>query len=222
MISTLPQICHLTRTYTTYLRNQGIPTDKNGFPILPRKLFLTSRPEYIVPYSHRNMTANPQTTLLCFYCPDNLIYPRMEHVFNEIKYYRQFMGVIGADITVTQDMDLTWQVEIMLLNQLFTAILGINGIPIVQNLRCGSSKTIRYIANSVPREIMSASSTLGCKPTPSMLDLSYPQKVLALRPSEILLYGKEDSIMEKQLDTIGIKYQRYDDVHTATKKGSFH
>ena len=47
------------------------------------------------------------------------------------------------DATVTQDMDLEWQEEMMLLNQLFMAVLAVNDVRVVANLRTGSRETFR-------------------------------------------------------------------------------
>lgn len=70
------------------------------------------------------------------------------------------MGVIGFDLTVTSDMDVEWQREVMLLNQLGTALLAHSGIKIVHNMRCGRRSTLQCF-DSVPKGVFCASGTLG-------------------------------------------------------------
>lgn len=47
---------------------------------------------------------------------------------------KKFMGVIGSDLTVTSDTDLEWQEAIMLVNQLYMAVLAVNNVKVVQNI----------------------------------------------------------------------------------------
>ncbi|OZG57315.1 hypothetical protein BTIS_1409 [Bifidobacterium tissieri] len=221
MIHTLVDILKLIEQYQHYLEQQGVNFDSQGFPHLRREWYLKEWPDVIVTYKERKSTLvkNPSNTVLCFYCADGLIYPRLEHALDEIDNYRPFMGIIGSDVTVTEDMDIEWQRTTILLNQLFNAILAVNGIRIAQNLRIGLPSTLACLLN-IPANVMCASSTLGCSPT-QQGDISYSVKLHTLRPSAVMLYGKEDLIMEQQLDSAGIPYRRYDDVHTLYKTNSF-
>jgi len=130
--------------------------------------------------------------------------------------YRRYKGVIGLDITVTEDMDLEWQNAIMLLNQLFLAVLGCNGIKIVLNARNGSPSTLSNFS-SVPKNVMCATSFLGCSNLKNDMNYSFISKILYLMPSKLLIYGKRDRIAEKQLDTMGIDYRIYPDMHRISK-----
>lgn len=213
MIDSLPTILTLIDRYSRYLTLRGVRLDENGFPLLGASSFLDEWPNSIVPYKNRNtsLAADRHTTVICFYCNDRYIYPRLENVLDDVPEYRRFLGVIGADITVTDDMDLEWQVATMLLNHLFTAVLAINGIKVVANLRCGSTETLRYLS-CIPHGVMCASGFLGCAKTDSVLDYTYAAKILTVMPSKLLIYGKHDVLAENQLSTLGIAYRQYDDV----------
>lgn len=126
------------------------------------------------------------------------------------------MGVTGSDATVTADMDVEWQQAIILLNQLFDAVLAVNGIKLVQNLRIGMPSTLSCLL-SVPEGVMAASGTLGCDPTEEA-DISYSVKIHTLKPSGVMLYGRHDPIMEQQLQKSGIPYRRYEDAHVQHKR----
>lgn len=218
MISTIIQIMEMIDEYSIYLESKDCSFDKEGFPILSKSHFLDEWPDAVVPFRSRNskLVSNPRKTVLCFYCEDSRIYPRLEKVFEDLSEYHKYMGVISPDVTVTSDMDEEWQREIMLLNQLFMAVIAINGIKVALNLRNGSQATLSCF-NSIPHNVMCASGTLGCACTSSMLNMEYQEKIMRLLPFGVLLYGKSDPIMEEQIKAAGISYRRYDDAHTIMK-----
>ncbi len=161
---------------------------------------------------------NPSHTVLCLFTSDMRIYPRLEKALDDIPEYSRYMGAVGSDITVTSDMgNLEWQQAIMLLNQLYLATLAVNGVKIVQNLRCGSPSTITCLS-CVPSGVMCATSTLGCANTESELDLLFAEKLFAIRPGKLLLYGKHDPIMERQANVAGVPCRIYPDAHTLYKQ----
>lgn len=205
--------------YANYLSNKGIQFDRQGFPILQPQMYLNEWPALMVPYRDRNahFVHNPSQTALCLFTSDTRIYPRLENVLDNIPEYRRYMGAAGSDLTVTSDMDMEWQHAVMLVNQLYTAILAVNDIKVIQNLRCGSPETITCLKR-VPSGVMCATSTLGCANTESELDLSFAEKLFAVRPSKLLLYGKRDPIMENQADIAGIPHKTYSDAHTLYKQ----
>lgn len=207
--------------YAGYLSNKGIQFNPQGFPILQPQMYLDEWPKLMVPYRDRKarFVHDPAHTVLCLFTGDARIYPRLERVLDDIPEYRRYLGVVGSDLTVTSDMDLEWQQTIMLLNQLYMTTLAVNGVKVVQNLRCGSPDTIACL-NCVPDGVMCATSTLGCADTESELDLSFAEKLFATRPGKLLLYGKHDPIMEHQSDVAGVPYKVYPDVHTLYKRQS--
>lgn len=204
----------LADSYVDYLQRRGIVFDQQGFPIFAREQFLSKFPSTMVTYKERysKLVDDPRQTILCFYCSDSRIYPRLDKVLEDLDEYRRFMGVVATDITVTTDMDIEWQRATMLLNQMFMAILAVNGIKVVLNLRSGLPETLKCFS-SIPRGVMAASGVLGCTKTARADDLSYSAKLLTVMPSKVLLYGKEDKIMEQQIECLGIPYKRYPDVH---------
>lgn len=218
MISSLVDIMALIDDYSFYLEERGCTFDEKGFPILDRSCFLKEWPDQLVTFQHRksNLVKNPSRTALCFYCDDVRIYPRLEKVLDDIPEYRRFMGTVATDVTVTSNMDIEWQQEMMLLNQLFMAVLAVNGIKVVSNTRSGSEASL-VCFDSIPPGVMCASGTLGCATTSAPFDMGYITKLLRIRPSMVLLYGKPDPILESQLDLLGIPYRRYDDFHKVSK-----
>lgn len=217
MIKNLYELCKIADEYTSYL-NGKIQFSENGFPVFRKEMFLNSEPEIIVPFHNRNNKAvsDPAKTVLCFFSRDPDLYRRLEKVFDEIDEYKKCMGVIGLDITVTSDMDIEWQNMIMLVNQLFLAILAYNGVKIVMNARVGNLQSIQNLSG-FPKGIICATSFLGCDRLKSSYDFSFISKVLYILPSKLLIYGKHDKIAEKQLLNMGIDYRVYTDFHRLTK-----
>ncbi len=218
MISSLIDLMKLIDEYASYLKARNVLLDDKGFPLLDRRCFLQEWPDRVVPFRDRKskLVINPKRVVLCFYCDDERIYPRIENVLNDLPEYRKYMGVISSDVTVTADMDIEWQRELMLLNQLFMAVLAVNGIKVVCNLRCGSRGSISCF-DAIPSGVMCASGTLGCSLTESVLDMGYLEKLMRLRPSRLLVYGKVDPVMREQIELVGIPYRWFADVHTVMK-----
>lgn len=218
MIGNLDQLRIWAEEQAHYLRQRGVAFDNEGFPLLPEECFLSDWPEYIVDFYHRNGTlvVNREKALICHFRDDRTIYRRLEHVHEDIDIYRGFMGVCASDVTVTRDMDIEWQAFSMLVNQLFMAVLAVNGIKVVPSTRCGDEQSTRHLS-SIPKGMLWISSTLGCDNLRHASDLEYVSKIMRIRPRGIMLYGKRDPILEAQLDTVGVAYRNYGDVHDAYK-----
>ena len=217
MIKNLHEFCEIADRYVHYLDGK-IEFSDNGFPVFKKEMFLGTEPELIVPFHNRNnkVVTNPGKTALCFFSGDTDLYRRLEKVFDEIGEYKKYQGVIGLDITVTSDMDSEWQNMIMLVNQLFLAILAYNGVKIVMNARVGNAQSVQNL-KGFPKGTICATSFLGCDKLRSGNDFSFISKVLYILPSKLLIYGKHDKIAETQLTNMGIDYRNYTDFHRLTK-----
>lgn len=217
MIKNTVDLCKLSEKLIAYLQGK-IGFSDDGFPIFKKEMFLEFEPEIMVPFQNRNcrFVSNPQKTVLCHYCGDRVLYRRFEKVLDEVSEYKKYLATAGLDITVTSDMDCEWQDLIMLINQLFLAVLAVNGIKIVMNARIGSAYSVKNL-NGFPKRMICATSFLGCDKIRSGYDLSFISKVMHIYPSTLLIYGKHDKLAEKQLDTMGIKYRIYTDMHRLTK-----
>ncbi|MFA7100750.1 MAG: DUF4417 domain-containing protein [Bacilli bacterium] len=201
--------------YSNYLLNHGWSFLSNGFPDFTNKqtFFLKTMPNDIIPYPQRNnwMIPSKNKVVICFFCRDYLLYRRLSSVLHDIPELKKYGGVVEMDITVTEGMDKDWQDFLMLLNQLYLAILIENGIFVMPNTRCGDSATIGNLAH-IPKNVIWCSSFLGCKNISSNEGLSgYIDKVLSLNPQMIIIYGKHDKRLEKQLDIVGVNYKVYKD-----------
>lgn len=188
-----------------------IDFDVEGKPAFKKEFFLQDWPKAVVPYDNRNgsKVIDKASTVLCFFEGDRRIYPRMKQIFKEIEIYRQYMGVTFPDITITEDMDAEWQDVIIVLNQLFAAILAVNGIKIICNTRIGGDNTIKCMDN-IPRGIMGISGFYGCNKSRNFLDaLRYINKMIFWGLERVIIYGKEDKLINDLLQVNGIAYRYY-------------
>jgi hypothetical protein len=202
-----------------YLRKNNISFDSNGLPVLKKEMFLSEWPDLVIPFSQRKnrVVVDKKKTVLCFFDSDSKLYPRLTKVFEEIEEYRQYMGVVELDVTLTADMDEEWQKAIALLNRLFLAVLAVNGIKVIANTR--AQGLIAYNETpSIPQGVMIASGFLGCDKINNYFDFSYLEKVMSLLPGKLIIYGKHDSKVEEQLDTMGISFRVYKDFHRLSKE----
>lgn len=202
------------------LLGSDITIDAEGWPVFCPEHFAVKWPQTMVPYTRRNnpCVIDRAETCLCFYAPDNQIFPRFANVTEEIGIYRQYAAVVFPDLTVTRDMDLEFQVTTMLANHLFAAVLASQGVKLIFNTRCGLQSTQRCFRN-IPPHVMCASGFLGCPNSPDLRSTSpYINKILQLRPSKLLIFGKHDTAVDDQLDILGVNYRYYEDFHAMSKR----
>ena len=218
MVNNLIDLLKIAEEYIRYLNRMGIKFNSKGFPLLEKEMFLDEYPELVLPYDFRKncLVMAPKKTLLCFFCGDKRIYPRLKRVLNDIPEYKRFLGVVTIDITVTSDMDKEWQDTIMLLHQLFMAVLAVNGVKVVANLRTGSSSTVGNF-EAIPKGVMWAAGFLGCAEE-DPLDFRFISNALRVMPSKFVVYGPEDEVALGKLNMMGIDYRVYDDYHKLSKK----
>lgn len=155
MVKNMLDLCEIAEGYIAYLKDKGMKFGEDGFPVFSQQMFLDNLPEQVIPYDFRKtrVIKNSKKTLLCFYCPDARIYPRLERVLDDIAEYRKYIGTVATDVTVTYDM--------------------------------------RFIST-----------------------------VLTVRPSKLLIYGKEDKNAIEKLSLMGVEYSIYPDYHKICKEAA--
>ena len=196
--------------------------DVEGWPIFQKDHFLDEWPEDMVTYVNRKnkLIVAKNKTLLCHFASDRQNFRRFPKVMADIVEYQDYLGAVFPDITVTKDMDAEMQELVLLANQLYAAVLAVNGIKLVANTRCGSKLTQKYLRH-IPRNVAWASGFLGCRKASNPLETTeYINKILSLLPSKLIIYGKQDSAVNKQLDVLGINYRYYEDFHRRCRKES--
>lgn len=220
MIKNFLDLCNVADGYITYLKEKNVKFNSNGFPIFKKDMFLIEKLELMVPFDFRKsqIVVHPNKTLLCFYCSDTRIYPRLDKVLYEISEYKKYLGAVATDVTITYDMDEAWQDFIMLVNQLFMAVLAVNGIKIVANLRTGNRRSHENL-HGIPAGVMWATGFLGCRKD-DIYDMRFISTILTIHPSILLIYGKNDLAATNKMSMIGMKYTIYSDYHKLCKEAA--
>lgn len=213
MLNLQTDLLRLIDDWYRYLRKHKFRFDDRGFPVFTKRMFLKEIPDRLVPFDARNnrkLVLDMRRTALCLFTKDRRIYPRLEKLLKEIYKYKPYAGIVASDVTVTSDMDQEWQDLIMLLNQLYMAILALNKIKIIANSRIGNEKSIENF-RGIPKNVPWCASFFGGKPQKEEYNFEFLAQMMSVRPSIVLLFGKREPVVEEQLSRMGIPHKAYAD-----------
>lgn len=122
------------------------------------------------------------------------------------------MGVCGFDLSPNIAWPVEQQLFNILLSQLYTAYLAVNGVKVIPNWRIGNLNTLKAL-NSYPRGIQFAAGALGSCRMEKSFGIPYMKaKIMVSNPSRLLIYGKLAYEYSRELREAGISYVQYDDV----------
>lgn len=203
-----------------WLLEKGCLFNEYGMPILPNGCFIDQEPTYVGPWHHRSYYPK-NCTCLCFFMPDECIYPRIDRVFEEIEKLRQYHSICSLDLSVSKKMTRKLQNFNMLLNALCTAVLAYSGIKILPSLRCGDEITIKLLYPYMQTS-MWILGIHGCSKNKELAkydEYVFRSETVILRPQKLLLYGSPSKDEKSVLDDIGIPYRIYPDFRKLYKKG---
>lgn len=193
---------------------EGIKFTRDGFPIIPEEMILRDYPDEMIPFEHRNASANSQKTVLTHFSNDEILYRRLKKVEDDIDICKKYMGVAGFDLSPRIGWNVEQQCFNLLLNQLINVYRATNGVKILPSFRIGDMSTITAL-DSYPPNILYAVGTLGCSKGYVSLNSAYLRvKLLYKRPSGLLIYGKLMPHNKKILDDFGVPYRVYEDFKT--------
>lgn len=198
----------------SYLEENGIGFTENGYPIIPEEMILKDFPDEMIPFEHHNSCTNKQATVLSHFANDELLYRRLRNLEKDISICKEYMGVVGFDLSPRLGWNLEQQKFNLLINQLVNAYRAINGIKILPNFRIGELSTISAL-DSYPSNCLFAVGTLGCSRGYTSINSTILRtKLLYKRPTGLLVYGKLHSVYQNILDEFGIPYKVYQDFKT--------
>ena len=205
------------------LHKQGINDNERGYIDFPVEWLLTEEPALIVPFEKKSIAERKgidrKKTVICFFTNDGDIYTRFRHLDEDVETYRDYMGVIGFDLSPRVDARLEQQQFNIRLSQLATAVLATQGIKIIPNFRIGEMLTIRAL-NSYPRHTLFCTGSLGCAQKPQedlKIDLRILEnKIISRRPSKLLVYGKLPDAFKAKLAELEQPYREYTDYRNLT------
>jgi len=203
--------------YYELIKN-NIRFNKDGYPILKPEFILWQKPEYIRPFNHRNSTPDKSKTALCYFMKDDHLYKRLANLKNDLPLLSGYMGICGFDLSPRIEWDEDLQKFNILLSQMATIWLALQGIKIIPNFRLGNNSTFPAF-NSYSNNIPFAVGALGCwKKNLSTEEKCYfKYKLLLKEPSFIYIYGKLEDELIEEIKESGIEYEIYPDFRQICK-----
>lgn len=203
----------------TYLLNNGISFNQYGYPIVPRDMFLNEYPDEMIPFFCRNQATHPKSkTVLCSFSNDDRIYTRLSRLDEDIKIYKEYMGISGFDLSPRINWDIRLQKFNILLSQMATIYVGLHGIKFLPNFRVGSWETINALS-SYPHHSVFAVGTLGCAKSLTKYNIAYMKaKIYFALPKSLLIYGSLKPEYKTVLDEMNIEYTKYTDFQRTSRR----
>jgi len=196
------------------LKSSGISFNYKGYPIFPERFLLTKTPDEVLPYNHRNAAKNKAKTVICFYEEDEELYRHMNNLDVVATECSKYMGIVGFDLSPCIYWDIKQQKFNILLSQLITLYIAIQGNKIIPNFRIGSLETIEAL-NSYSTNSIFCVGSLGCSRKVSEFNITqFKSKVFYIRPKKLLYYGKVLSQYKEFLKDIDVPYKAYVDFRT--------
>ncbi len=193
------------------LSKSGVCFSADGFPLFSKEMLLEDVPDKFVSYKQIASVENKSKVAVCFFQKDEFLYPRFRSMDRDIRKFQEFMGVCGFDLSPNIYWPEEQQMFNILLGQLYTAYLAINGIKIIPNWRIGTLRTLKVL-KSYPQDSQFAVGTLGSVRNDKFFGVFYMKaKILISHPSRLLVYGKLLPEYSKELEEEGIRYIQYDD-----------
>lgn len=191
---------------------KGIQFNKDGYPIIASNFILKEEPEEMLPFNHRNSAKNKSKTVVCYFMNDNLLYKRISTIQMDLNSLKGFMGICGFDLSPRIGWNEDLQKFNILLSQMITVWFAVNGIKIIPNLRTGDYSTFNCLRVFEVNNIF-CMGALGCWHKKVFLeDLVYLKiKLMIVRPSYLLIYGKLEKDFLEFLENQDIPFKNFYD-----------
>jgi len=130
-----------------------------------------------------------------------------------LKVLRHFAGAITPDFSTNQDFPEAIKIYATYRMRLYGYWLGRNGIPIINNVRWGTSETFSYCFEGIPFNSIVAIGTVGGGPRKLVnrgrFETGLYKMVEVLRPHTIVVYGSSNGECFDNLREQGIQVVSY-------------
>lgn len=135
-----------------------------------------------------------------------------------LKVLRHFAGAISPDFSTYQDFPEPLKLYNTYRMRVFGYWLGVNGVPVINNVRWGTQETYRYCFIGIPKYSVVAIGTCGGSPRKhedrDRFENGLDELVKVLRPHTIIVYGSASYPCFDKLIEQGIKVVSFPS-HTA-------
>ena len=168
-------------------------TEKEEYPVIPEAMIAKAPPKKIMPFSKAiSFQGDLSDTFICTFSPDKTFERIRRDPKRYVHFFKRSAGIIGFDFSIHSDMPLILQKSQIYDNLSLTYFYGINGIPVIPNLRCGDDELLPEYLDAIPAKSMIAIGTHGfCKEMREKYEwYCYLEKIISrLHPPVIVVYG---------------------------------
>lgn len=200
----------------TELKSYGVEFTNCGYPLFRKDFILWDKPSFILPYNHRLATPDKSKTVICYFMNDADLYKRLMNLKADLFELQGFLGICGFDLSPRIGWNAQLQKFNILVSQMATIWLAIQGVKCIPNYRIGNFSTAEALY-SYPRNIPFSIGALGCFRRKLTLEekLYFKMKILIANPAYFTIYGKMESELLEMITEAGIEYRLYPDFRSA-------
>ena len=197
-------------TFQAFLVTNAKFTATEEYPIIPLETVSKITPTKIMPFSKAiNYRGDLSDTFICTFEADSSFERIRKNPKKYLEFFKRTAGLIGFDYSVHTDMPLIKQKSQINDNLSLTYYFGVNGIPVIPNIRCGVDELLPEFITAIPKHTLIAIGVHGfCKYKFEKYEwFCFLEKILReLEPTGIIVYG---SLSDHIFDTFKEKYNFY-------------
>ncbi len=202
---------------------EGAEFSENDIPFcpttaqdLPKKIITYDEAKSIYKREINNDKDFLYDAFICFY-QDDYKFDGERGIWNRpndaLQVIKHFAGAITPDFSTYQDFPYPLKLYNTYRMRALGYWLGKNGIPVINNVRWGTSETYNYCFDGIPKNSIVSIGTVGGSPKKLVdrdrFENGLFKMVEVLQPHAIIVYGSANYSCFKQLDRNGINVLSY-------------
>ena len=130
-------------SFQSFLVSGAHFTNQEEYPIIPERFVSSVIPKKIMPFSKAiSFRGDLHDTYISFYSPDETFERVRRTPKRYLSFFQRTAGLIGPDYLIHSDMPIIKQKSLINDNLSLTYYYGLQGIPIIPNLRCGTDELL--------------------------------------------------------------------------------
>lgn len=136
------------------------PTEE--YPIITSDMIASTVPKKIMPFDKAiSYQGILKDTFISFYAADQTFERVRRNPKQYVRFFKRTAGIIGFDFSIHSDMPIIKQKSQMNDNLSLTYYFGLQGIPVIPNLRCGTDDLLPEFLSAIPNKNYVAIGTHG-------------------------------------------------------------
>ena len=198
--------------YLAYLIQGARRTAIEGYPVIEPWMVAKEPPKDIVQWDKRSTVKNKTDYAISFYCKDQYFSSLQCNPKKYTDEVQAYQCVIGMDASPFDNMPPVVQKSQIYDNLAITYYFGRQGIPVIPNVRIGTSCTLDSL-DAYPEGTLIAIGSNGFTHelfNREVFEKQFSVVVEKLRPSGVLFYGPVSAVLGQIAEQKGILIYQYD------------